>query len=257
MSLGETLKLRRGQGIGERIVWSIRDVVVGLFLAVTAVIGLQLVLIGPALAAGYDSEDSLVLGLAVLSTIIWNALLVGLVYGLVKRRGGDWTNLGWRAGWSNQSWTAGKAGGIIFAGLIVMWFIQGAYVGLINAAGLEDLLPDQQFPDGIFDEWWLVALLGIAVVLGAPISEELFFRGFVFGGLRRRLGVLPPSLMTGALFSLAHLQLGLLIPFSLIGMVLSLVYERTGSIRFTIALHMIFNTVSFVVLILVPDVRDS
>ena len=249
-SLGETLRLGRSEGIGERVTWTIRDIVVGLLLSVAAVIVLQIVIIGPALAMGYDSKDSLVLGLALVTTLLWNLILVGLVYWLVTRRGGDWANLGLRPPWPNQPWPISKVGALVTGGLVSMWFVQGAYLGIINAAGLDGLLPDEQFPAEIFDAWWLVVLLGFAVVLFAPISEELFFRGFVFGGLRQRLPVLPPALMTGALFSVAHLQLGLLIPFSLIGMILSLVYERTGSLRFNIALHMLFNTISFTVLVL-------
>jgi len=253
----ETLGMRRGQGVGALATWSIRDIVIGLLLAVLAVVFLQLIFIGPALAAGYDSDDTLVFGLAILSTLIWNLLLVGIVLGLARRSGGDWTSLGWRAPWPNQPWPVTKVLAIVAVGLMTMWFIQGIYVGIVNALGLQDLLPDQQFPEGMFDEWWLVVLVGLAVVIGAPIAEEIFFRGFVFGGLRRRLSVLPPALMTGALFSVAHLQLGLLIPFSLIGLVLSIVYERTGSIRFNIALHMIFNTASFLALVFVPGARDS
>lgn len=249
--------MKRGDGIGARVTWSIRDIVLGLLLAVAAVVLLQAVFVMPALAAGYDEEDSLVLGLALVSTLVWNALLVLLVHRLVKRRGGNWPNLGWRRPWQDQTWSAGRIAGLIGGCLVAMWVIQGAYVSLVNALGLDDLLPDQQFPEGMFAEWWLVVILGLAVIGGAPISEELFFRGFVFGGLRRRLGFLPPALLTGSLFSVAHLQLGLLIPFSLIGMILSLVYERTGSIWFNVALHLIFNTASFLALVLIPEARNS
>ena len=39
------------------MVWSIRDIVIGLVLSVAAVVVLQIAIIGPALAAGYDSKD--------------------------------------------------------------------------------------------------------------------------------------------------------------------------------------------------------
>jgi membrane protease YdiL (CAAX protease family) len=275
-SLSQALRMRRGEGIGARVTWSIREVLAGITLTVLGYFFVPLIFIGPALVAGYDEEDSLVLGLALAASVLWNGLMVLLVGWIVRRKlrrpwttfgesedqptapeGSEWQRLGWRSPWSNQAWSGGKIAGLIVAGLVSMWVIQGVYVGLINALGLDSLLPDQQFPDGIFDEWWLIALFGVAVIFSAPIAEELFFRGFVFGGLRRRFGFLAPSLTTGALFSLAHLQVGLLVPFSLIGMVLSLVYERTGSIWFNIALHMIFNTASFLALVLIPDARSS
>jgi membrane protease YdiL (CAAX protease family) len=44
----------------------------------------------------------------------------------------------------------------------------------------------------------------VAYVLGAPVAEELFFRGLVYGTLRTRLPSLPSALISAALFALAH-----------------------------------------------------
>jgi membrane protease YdiL (CAAX protease family) len=245
-----------GQGIGARAVWSTRDIVLGVVLAVVSAILLQLLFLAPVLAAGYDEEDAVTLGAAVTSSLVWNGFLVLLVYRMVKRRGGSWANLGWRAPWTSETWSRPRLAGIVVAGYVCTWAVVAVYNLLVSVLGLEFLQPDAQIPEDIFKETWLVVLMGIAVVFGAPVSEELFFRGFLYGGLRRVFSMPVPALMTGSFFSLAHLQFGLILPFTLIGAILSVVYERTGSIWVNIALHFVFNALSFLALILIPEARS-
>ena len=98
-------------------------------------------------------------------------------------------------------------------------------------------------------------MIGVAVVGAAPFAEELFFRGFLYGGLRRRLSVLPAALLSGVLFAIAHLDPGLIVPFTLVGFVLAFTYERTGTLVAPIGVHFVFNLLSFLALLLVPDAR--
>jgi membrane protease YdiL (CAAX protease family) len=245
-----------GQGIGARATWSVRDIVLGIVLAVLAVFILQLMFVAPAFLAGYDEDDSLTQGLAIVSNLVWNGALVWLVYMFAKRRGGSWASLGWRRPWEGESWSGWRLAGLVVGGYVSMWGVVALYNLLISALGVDFLQPDQQIQDEIFDETWLIVLMGLAVVIGAPLSEELFFRGFLYAGLRRRIWALPPALLTGTVFSMAHLQFGLIIPFTLIGAVLSIVYERTGSIWGNIALHFVFNLLSFMALVFVPEARN-
>lgn len=92
----------------------------------------------------------------------------------------------------------------------------------------------------------LVAL-GLLVVLAAPISEEVFFRGFLFGGLRGRFSFWPAALISGILFGLVHLPGGPLQvpPLAVFGVLLAWLYERTGSLGPPILMHMIQNAISF------------
>jgi membrane protease YdiL (CAAX protease family) len=84
----------------------------------------------------------------------------------------------------------------------------------------------------------------------APIGEELLFRAFLFGGLRRYLPFLPAAMISGLCFSLAHGQLGLILPFAGVGMLFAYVYERTRTIYASMSVHFLFNLVSMTVLIL-------
>ena len=73
-------------------------------------------------------------------------------------------------------------------------------------------------------------VLGGALVVAAPLAEELFFRGLVYGWLRGRLAPLPAALLCAAIFAAAHGSLGLAPPLLLLGLVLCWLYERSGSL---------------------------
>jgi len=101
------------------------------------------------------------------------------------------------------------------------------------------------------------ALVGasIFVCVVAPIAEEFFFRGFVFGALRRMrievagrdLGTWAASIITGILFGLAHTGSAsprYLLPLGFLGFVLCLVRWRTRSLYPCMALHSINNSLA-------------
>ena len=63
--------------------------------------------------------------------------------------------------------------------------------------------PDQQeLTRDLKDEESTAALIGYAVLLAfvAPLCEEFFFRGFMFGVLREKIGVAGGALVTGLVF---------------------------------------------------------
>src|SRR4029077_7487498 len=101
------------------------------------------------------------------------------------------------------------------------------------------------------------ALAGAAVFvcLIAPVAEEFFFRGFVFGVLRqmrivvagRQLGPWIAAIITGILFGLAHSGSAsprYLVPLGFLGFVLCLVRWKTGSLYPCIALHSANNALA-------------
>ncbi len=55
----------------------------------------------------------------------------------------------------------------------------------------------------------LVCVVGLLACVGAPIVEELFFRGLVQSVMTRRLGTSPAIVLQAMLFGLAHFELGM------------------------------------------------
>lgn len=87
--------------------------------------------------------------------------------------------------------------------------------------------------------------LGLAVVVAAPIGEELLFRGFLYRVLRQRYGVRAALATTALLFALLHMAPQSLLPYTLLGLAFGLVYEWVGSLWASIVLHGLWNLVVF------------
>ncbi|MBS1879944.1 MAG: CPBP family intramembrane metalloprotease [Actinobacteria bacterium] len=86
----------------------------------------------------------------------------------------------------------------------------------------------------------------LLIVILAPISEEICFRGMLYGGLRTKLPMLPAALIGGLVFGGLHALTGVsaVPPLIVFGFLLCLLYERTGSIVPGIVLHMLNNSVA-------------
>jgi membrane protease YdiL (CAAX protease family) len=85
------------------------------------------------------------------------------------------------------------------------------------------------------------ALVSVFAVLFAPIYEEIAFRGFLFSGLRARLGPFGAAVTTSLLFALFHANLDVLPVLFLLGLWLNGVRERTGGLMAPIAAHACYN----------------
>jgi membrane protease YdiL (CAAX protease family) len=86
----------------------------------------------------------------------------------------------------------------------------------------------------------------LLIAIAAPISEEVCFRGMLFGGLRTRLPRLAAALISALLFGGLHALTGVsaVPPLIAFGFILALLYEKTGSIVPGIILHMLNNSVA-------------
>jgi membrane protease YdiL (CAAX protease family) len=86
--------------------------------------------------------------------------------------------------------------------------------------------------------------LVLAGVLVAPFSEELFFRGFLFGGLETRYGWKKAALVSSLLFAIFHLNLPSLVPTFILGGIFAVMYHQSKSIWPGIFLHFLMNAFS-------------
>jgi len=137
------------------------------------------------------------------------------------------------------------------------WML-AAYGIFIAAAGIFSVFfsteQEQQVLQDIGAEKDTVMLvaLGILVVGIAPVAEEIFFRGFLFGGLRGKLSFWPAALISGIFFGAIHILGGswqAVVLLSLFGVLLAFLYERTGSLGPPILMHVLQNAIAFYVTI--------
>ncbi len=93
-------------------------------------------------------------------------------------------------------------------------------------------------------------ILSAAVVIGAPIVEELFFRGLLLSSLRQRIGPILSILASAFVFGLAHFEpLQLLGLFSL-GIILAFMALKLERIGAGIFAHAAFNASTMIILFL-------
>lgn len=89
-----------------------------------------------------------------------------------------------------------------------------------------------------------VILLVLVLVVGAPVVEELFFRGLLLKALRERIGPAGAVLASAGLFGLAHFEPRQLPVLALFGVVLGLLALRTGRLGASICAHAAFNALA-------------
>jgi membrane protease YdiL (CAAX protease family) len=141
-------------------------------------------------------------------------------------------------------------GAFVSAGL-TYYIVTLVYGQLIHLHGNEKL------PKELGVSKSTAALVGatIFVCVVAPMAEELFFRGFIFGALRRwrvvlagrDVGTWVAAILTGILFGLAHTGSAssqYLIPLGFFGFVLCLLRWRTRSLYPCMALHSVNNSLA-------------
>ena len=83
----------------------------------------------------------------------------------------------------------------------------------------------------------------LALVLVAPVSEELLFRGWLLQDLKARYGKIPALLWSSVLFGCVHLELSAVLYATLAGLILGAVALRTKSTLGSISMHAGVNAV--------------
>jgi membrane protease YdiL (CAAX protease family) len=90
--------------------------------------------------------------------------------------------------------------------------------------------------------------LTIVVVVGAPIVEELFFRGLVLRSLQRRFGDAWAIVGSAVVFGVAHFELLQLPALVALGIILGVMAVRTRRLGLGILTHAGFNLVTMIAL---------
>jgi membrane protease YdiL (CAAX protease family) len=206
--------------------WNSRDVWLGLAILVVLLI---LALLLAALAQRLISKPNF--GLIV---SLVELLLLAPVWWLTIRK--------YKVGWNALGLKGFDAGALgIGCGLLLLSYAfnlaYGFFLSLFGLSIQPDIVP---LFAGLSSPW----LLFIGGVVVAPLVEEIFFRGFVFAGLRNRYGWQKAALSSAALFGLIHFTPTAIIPIFLLGYVFAYLYQRSGSLWPGILMHASSNAVA-------------
>ena len=122
--------------------------------------------------------------------------------------------------------------GVLAASLIAT----SIYSGIVEWLDLDQFATPDVDSD-IFFDGPAVLLTFQALAFITPISEELFFRGFIFRGLLPKMGPWGAIAASALVFSAFHLSPGVLVPIFITGFLLAWLYWRTGSLWAAIGAH--------------------
>lgn len=211
--------------------WSLRQMVPVVFMPFGIVLVAEILVVAQVGLRGGAAGFllTLVQQLALLVPVLW----------WVRTEFGSTQPLGlWRGGWTKADVFAGFGVGI---GAL---FLNGALMLLTiaiyrAATGHDPSLPDQV---DAFGKAWLIPSMVLATVF-APVCEEVFFRGFVFGGLRRRFRFRWAALLSGVFFGFMHADPLRFFALSVTGVVFAAVFERRQRLAASMVAHATLNIV--------------
>ncbi|MBI5035679.1 MAG: CPBP family intramembrane metalloprotease [Chloroflexi bacterium] len=134
--------------------------------------------------------------------------------------------------------------GLIALLFILSYAIRFCFVITMMALGVQ--LQPQQVMLRLDTTGWTFFLTFFSAAILAPFAEEVFFRGFLYGGLRARIGAIGAMVMSTVFFTALHFSLDAFIPILVLGFCLAWLYERTGSLYPGIILHASNNAIAII-----------
>ena len=210
--------------------WSASDTWLGLGLLVLAIAAYFLAIA--------QFENSKTLGLFVVATFEFTLLIPIAIIFLWRRV--PWVALGLNR--FNPNALAIGCGLLVAVYIVVIInnLIMVALGIITQADVVSDLLGEIDSP----------LLFAFVTAIVAPFTEELFFRGFLFKGLREKYGWVNALMFSSIIFALFHGQIATLIPTFLLGALFAYMYQRTESVFPGMFLHFSVNALGVVVFLL-------
>ena len=148
------------------------------------------------------------------------------------------------------------------------WMVPGTIgVGLITALTLpwlarwlgQDAASPQMIVKALSETPDALTKFSVAVTvgLGAPIMEELFFRGFLYGVAKRYTHWTYAALGSSLFFAVVHGNVMSLLPLTLLGLLFTAAYEQTKCLLVPMVMHSIFNLFQITVLFYAPQIAQQ
>lgn len=131
----------------------------------------------------------------------------------------------------------------------IKWGIVFAFI-LLLTEGVTYLLGKESSPTVIVNIYQSASpkwFLWLALVIAAPIFEEVFFRGFLYKGLTNSfMGLYGGIIVTAAIWASIHVQYeAYYIAYIFVwGIVFGYIRHKTGSLYIPIFLHVLTNTIA-------------
>lgn len=132
----------------------------------------------------------------------------------------------------------------VVAQFFVVPLIYFPFRSLVHKGDLER--PARELVDRAHGPAFLVFAAVIAI--GAPVVEELFFRGLLLRSLQRYLADGPAVVVSGLIFGASHFEPLQFPALALVGVFFAVLVVKTGRLGPAIWAHVAFNTITVVAL---------
>lgn len=139
--------------------------------------------------------------------------------------------------------------------LMVAWGVTGLVQWMGYFEYLKELYGESPLQEAVIllkesDDVVLVSLMVLVACIGAPISEEILFRGYLYPVVKGFSGKWFGVLFSGIFFGLIHYNMAGMPTLIIMGCILALSYEYTRTLWVPILAHLIFNSTTTAVQIL-------
>lgn len=135
----------------------------------------------------------------------------------------------------------------LFAVVALLLTVTGMIVGTVALTEwFGGTLPDSSEQDTVraFEENGSASfrlLLAFMAVITAPLTEELIFRGFLYGVVKRLSDRWFAAVFTSLIFAVVHFHVGSAPLLFLLGLGLAIAYEQSGCLLVPVFMHAMFN----------------
>ena len=149
-------------------------------------------------------------------------------------------------------WVRGLPSTFLAVGLVLPPIFAAQFLGYTFAGPSAEPQPIVTFLMNAQGWQSYLAVIGIAV-FAAPLTEELIFRGCLYGIVRQLGGRYVAMGVSAVVFALIHGHIPSLPGLVILAVALALLYEHTGSLWAPISMHAAFNAISIFGTIMWPD----
>lgn len=194
---------------------------------------------------GLRVDQQTIILVSIVGVIPSHLLSMGVVWLVVTDRGRRpfWKMLGWHWPRNLGPW---KSIGLAVLLLGIGWVITTLIGG--RETHLDQIIKSSP------QARWMIAFLAVAT---APLVEEVIYRGVVFGALQKALNTFWSVVIVSVMFLGVHIlqyaeNLGVLAVITILSITLTLVRALTGSLLPCFVIHLVFNGIQSLILLLQP-----
>ncbi len=202
---------------------------------------------------GSDNPETLLadknfIFISILGIFPTHILLFVVIWLVVTNRGRRpfWQTLGWSWPENFGPWKSiFLAIGLLFVGWLMTQFFGGGETQL------------DQLINSSYKARLATAILAVAT---GPLVEELLYRGVLYAAFQKALGMFGAVVIVSGLFAGVHVfqyynNLGVIAVISLLSVALTMIRARTGKLLPSFFVHLTFNGIQSVFLVLQPIVQ--